>query len=97
MLGCLAGGSNGVLLCGKETTFEGGMREPTIAWWPGTIQPGQVCVELILYSMFLIVSVVWEWDTGPENEVYLSCAAGQSPAGDSDGLVLNSTGPGSCE
>ena len=44
MLCCLAGGSNGVFLCGKETTFEGGMREPTIAWWPGTIQPGQVCV-----------------------------------------------------
>lgn len=36
------GGSNSPFLCGKETTFEGGMREPTIAWWPGTIQPGQV-------------------------------------------------------
>ena len=36
------GGSNGPLLCGKETTFEGGMREPTIAWWPGVIKPGQV-------------------------------------------------------
>lgn len=36
------GGSNGPLLCGKETTFEGGMREPTIAWWPGVITPGQV-------------------------------------------------------
>ena len=29
-------------MCGKETTFEGGMREPTIAWWPGKIKPGQV-------------------------------------------------------
>ena len=29
-------GSNGPLLCGKQTTFEGGMRTPTIAWWsPG--------------------------------------------------------------
>ena len=27
------GGSNGPLLCGKQTTFEGGMRTPTIAWW----------------------------------------------------------------
>ena len=26
-------GSNGPLLCGKQTTFEGGMRTPTIAWW----------------------------------------------------------------
>lgn len=30
-----AGGSNDPFLCGKETTYEGGMREPTIAWWPG--------------------------------------------------------------
>ena len=36
------GGSNGPFLCGKETTFEGGMREPSIAWWPGKIQSGQV-------------------------------------------------------
>ncbi|KAK3085780.1 hypothetical protein FSP39_008613 [Pinctada imbricata] len=37
-----AGGSNGPFLCGKETTFEGGMREPSIAWWPGHIKPRQV-------------------------------------------------------
>ncbi|XP_054696754.1 N-acetylgalactosamine-6-sulfatase isoform X2 [Grus americana] len=34
------GGSNGRFLCGKQTTFEGGMREPAIAWWPGHIPPG---------------------------------------------------------
>jgi N-acetylgalactosamine-6-sulfatase len=33
-------------LCGKETTFEGGSREPTIAYWPGTIKPGQVSHQL---------------------------------------------------
>ena len=38
----IVGGSNDPFLCGKETTFEGGMREPTIAYWPGTIKPGQV-------------------------------------------------------
>ncbi|ESN92640.1 hypothetical protein HELRODRAFT_95956 [Helobdella robusta] len=32
-------GSNGPFLCGKQTTFEGGMREPAIAWWPGKIKP----------------------------------------------------------
>ena len=26
-------GSNGPLLCGKQTTFEGGFRVPTISWW----------------------------------------------------------------
>jgi arylsulfatase A len=28
---------------GKGSTWEGGMREPTIAWWPGQIAPGGVC------------------------------------------------------
>ena len=27
----------------KGSTWEGGMREPTIAWWPGRIAPGSVC------------------------------------------------------
>ena len=26
-------GSNGPLLCGKQTTFEGGFRVLTISWW----------------------------------------------------------------
>ena len=47
----LLGGSNGPFLCGKETTFEGGMREPTIAWWPGTIKPGQVCQSELTYIL----------------------------------------------
>ncbi|XP_004069735.1 arylsulfatase A [Oryzias latipes] len=34
------GGSAGLLKCGKGTTYEGGMREPGIAYWPGTIKPG---------------------------------------------------------
>ncbi len=34
------GGSAGLLRQGKGTTYEGGMREPTIFYWPGTIQPG---------------------------------------------------------
>ncbi|XP_076011404.1 N-acetylgalactosamine-6-sulfatase [Genypterus blacodes] len=40
--GPLESGSNGPFLCGKETTFEGGMREPAIAWWPGNIPAGTV-------------------------------------------------------
>ncbi|MCJ8747417.1 hypothetical protein PDJAM_G00153280 [Pangasius djambal] len=39
-------GSNGPFLCGKETTFEGGMREPAIAWWPGRIPAGTVSYQL---------------------------------------------------
>ena len=34
------GGSAGPLNEGKGSTWEGGMREPTIMWWPGTIPAG---------------------------------------------------------
>nr|XP_039261192.1 N-acetylgalactosamine-6-sulfatase-like [Styela clava] len=39
-------GSNGPFLCGKQTTFEGGVREPTIAWGPGFVKPGQISHQL---------------------------------------------------
>jgi arylsulfatase A len=38
----LQGGSAGVLRDGKASTWEGGMREPGIAWWPSRIAPGIV-------------------------------------------------------
>ncbi|HRR25284.1 MAG TPA: sulfatase [Acidobacteriota bacterium] len=36
------GGSAGLLREGKGTTWEGGMREPTVFWWPGRLRPGTV-------------------------------------------------------
>ncbi|KAG7163107.1 N-acetylgalactosamine-6-sulfatase-like [Homarus americanus] len=51
------GGSNGPFLCGKQTTFEGGMRAPGIFWWPGVIAPGsvthQVWSQMDLFSTAL--------------------------------------------
>ena len=36
-------GSAGPLRGGKGSTWEGGVREPTLARWPGKIAPGSVC------------------------------------------------------
>jgi arylsulfatase A len=37
------GGSALPLRGGKGSTWEGGVREPSLAWWPGKIVPGSVC------------------------------------------------------
>jgi uncharacterized sulfatase len=42
----LEGGSAGLLRAGKGTTYEGGMREPFVARWPGKIPPGLVSAEV---------------------------------------------------
>ena len=42
----LRGGSAGLLRGGKGSTWEGGMRVPCIAWWPGVIAPGTVCRDM---------------------------------------------------
>ncbi len=40
------GGTAGLLRDGKGSTWEGGMREPTVAWWPGQIPAGSVSQKL---------------------------------------------------
>ncbi len=40
------GGSAGLLRDGKGSTWEGGMRVPAIAWWPGRIEAGAVSADL---------------------------------------------------
>ncbi len=46
----IRGGNAGLLRCGKGTTWEGGQREPAIAWWPSKIKPGKTLeVSSIIY------------------------------------------------
>lgn len=40
------GGSAGPLKDGKGSTFDGGMREPTIFWWPKTIPAAEVAADV---------------------------------------------------
>ena len=54
-MGAETGGSAGLLRDGKGSTWEGGMRVPGIAWWPGRIKPGvtsQVASTLDLFPTF---------------------------------------------
>ena len=47
------GGNNGELRAGKGTTFEGGVRVPLIAWWPGTIAAGrETATPISLMDLF---------------------------------------------
>ena len=41
-LGC----SNAPLRGGKGSTWEGGMREPTLVWWPGAVPANSTCDEI---------------------------------------------------
>ena len=46
----IAGGSAGLLRCGKGTTWDGGMRVPGIARWPGRIRTGKTFEVRVPYS-----------------------------------------------
>jgi arylsulfatase A len=54
------GGSAGLLREGKGSTWEGGMREPCIAWWPGKVAAGSVARDLSctmdLFNTFLTLA-----------------------------------------
>jgi arylsulfatase A len=49
------GGSAGLLREGKGSTWEGGMRVPGIAWWPGRIKPGVTSTPASTLDVFATV------------------------------------------
>ncbi|XP_062516368.1 arylsulfatase A-like [Corticium candelabrum] len=51
------GGEQGPLKCGKGTTYEGGVREPAIFWWPGII-PSHSISESISSTLDLFTTIV---------------------------------------
>ncbi|HEX8332809.1 MAG TPA: sulfatase, partial [Segetibacter sp.] len=51
------GGSAGHLFEGKGSTYEGGMRVPAIAWWPGKIKAGKVN-EALAATMDLMPTIL---------------------------------------
>ncbi len=63
------GGMDGI----KRDLWEAGVREPTIAWWPGTVQPHQVSD---------VVSAFWDWMPT------LAEVSGQAPPAQADGVSL---------
>lgn len=54
-MGAETGGSAGLLRDGKGSTWEGGMRVPGIAWWPGRIRPA--VSDAVLTTMDLLPTV----------------------------------------
>jgi arylsulfatase A-like enzyme len=54
-MGAETGGSAGLLRDGKGSTWEGGMRVPGIAWWPGRIKPG--VSDAVMSTMDLLPTV----------------------------------------
>ena len=54
---------------GKGGTFEGGMREPTIFWWPGKIKPGiimEMATTMDLLPTFLSLADIML----PDDRIY---------------------------
>ena len=63
------GGSAGLLREGKGTTWEGGMREPMIAWWPGTIPAGATSPELATTMDLLPTAAALSGAALPESQL----------------------------
>ena len=64
-----AAGSAGPLKGKKGSTWEGGMREPCLMRWPGTIPAGSVCTELATIMDMLPTAAALAGATVPKDHV----------------------------
>ena len=53
----------------KASAFEGGLREPAIAWWPGTIAPGSVSDEIVTTMDMLPTFAMLAGTTAPRDRI----------------------------
>lgn len=51
-----SGANNGQLRAGKSTVFEGGIRVPGLAWWPGKLQLGACSQIMTVYDLLPTLS-----------------------------------------
>lgn len=63
------GGSAGPLRNGKGSTWEGGMREPAIAWWPGKVKPGVTSEVASALDLFPTVCALAEVELPKETTI----------------------------
>lgn len=64
------GGSAGILYEGKNSTYEGGMRVPAIAWWPGMIPANSVSTALATTMDLLPTLARLSGSTFPDDREY---------------------------
>lgn len=79
------GGSAGLLRDGKGTTWEGGMREPAVAWWPGAIPAGSVNTDLACTMDLFTTGILLAGGQVPQDRVIdgvdlRSALLGQDPS-----------------
>eukprot|EP00045_Choanoeca_perplexa_P014421 m.169683 g.169683 ORF g.169683 m.169683 type:complete len:382 (-) comp16671_c0_seq21:42-1187(-) len=68
---CLEGGRTGGLKGGKSySSWEGGLKVPGVAWWPGVIQPGRVTNELASSMDMFATAVDFAGGSLPTDRVY---------------------------
>lgn len=64
------GGSAGPLRDGKGTTWEGGMREPCIFWWPGNIEANSISTSLVTsMDIFPTIASIVDYDLSSQKAV----------------------------